>query len=224
MSAPRHRASCASAVVALLAALALAGPAAARTDTISTVAGTGANGFSGDGGPATAAQVGVPVEVERTADGGYLVVTQGTFRVRRVAPDGTIATIAGNGVSSFAGDGGPATAASLNTPNGLAVRPDSGVLIADSGNHRVRLVAPDGTITTVAGNGVAGFGGDNGPATSAQLNFPSGVAVTPDGGFLVVDNDNNRVRRVGPEGTIPPSPATAWRARGAMGAWAPARA
>ena len=140
--------------------------------------------------------------MDALAGGGYLVTDQSNERVRRVGADGTITTVAGNGTAGFSGDGGPATAAQLDTPNGVAATPDGGLLIADSNSHRVRRVAADGTITTVAGTGVPGFSGDNGPATAAQLNFPDSVAVLPDGGFLIADNDNNRVRRVAADGTI----------------------
>ena len=144
----------------------------------------------------------MPVEVESTPDGGYLIVEQGSVHVRRVAPDGTITTIAGNGTTGFSGDNGPAVAAALATPNGVAVRADGGILIADSANNRVRLVARNGTITTVAGTGTPGYNGDGIAATAAQLSFPAGLAVTADGGFLIADNDNNRIRRVGPDGII----------------------
>ena len=169
--------------------------------TITTVAGTGAAGFAGDGGPASAAQLAFPTGVAATADGGFLIADQGNRRVRRVSPAGTITTVAGTGAGGFAGDGGPASAAQLNA-FGVAATPDGGFLIADHGNHQVRRVSPAGTITTVAGTGAAGFAGDGGPATAAQLDFPTGVAATADGGFLIADVSNNRVRRVSPAGTI----------------------
>lgn len=169
---------------------------------ISTVAGGGESGFAGDGGPATAARLDDPAGLAVTADGGFLIADSMNGRVRRVAPDGTISTVAGNGQHGFAGDGGPATAAQLNNPSGIAVTADGGFLIADTTNARVRRVAPDGRISTVAGNGKVGFAGDGGPATAAQLSGPSAVAVTPDGGFLIADTYNNRIRRVSPDGTI----------------------
>jgi hypothetical protein len=171
------------------------------TGTITTVAGTGTPGYSGDGGGATAAQLFAPSGVAALPDGGYLIADTGNSRVRRVSPAGTITTVAGNGTRGFSGDGGPATAAEIFDPNGLAVMPDGGFLIAD-GDYVVRRVFPDGTITTVAGTGVQGFSGDGGPATAAQLNLPYSVAVTPDGGFLIADSGNRRVRRVSPTGII----------------------
>ncbi|WP_051324754.1 NHL repeat-containing protein [Candidatus Solirubrobacter pratensis] len=167
--------------------------------TITTVAGT-TQGFSGDGGPASAAQLTAPAAVAATADGGFLIADQGNHRVRRVSPGGTITTVAGT-TQGFSGDGGPATAAQLDTPFGVAATADGGFLIADQGNHRVRRVSPGGTITTVAGT-TAGFSGDGGPATAAQLDFPVGVAATADGGFVIADTSNHRLRRVSPGGTI----------------------
>jgi hypothetical protein len=174
----------------------------APTNVISTVAGTGVSGDAGDGGPANAAQLSIPLAVTALPDGGYLIVHQGAPRVRRVAPNGTISTVAGNGTAGFSGDGGPATAAQLNAPNAAVMAPDGGILISDSNNNRVRRVAPDGTISTVAGTGSATYGGDGVPAVGAPIAFPIGLAITPDGGYLIGDNDNHRVRKVGPDGTI----------------------
>jgi hypothetical protein len=187
-------------IVGLLLVAASLGWAAAND--ISTVAGTGTPGYNGDGIAATAAQLNGPVAVAPTLDGGYLIADQGNSRVRRVAPNGVISTVAGTGTAGFSGDGNPATGAQLNTPNGVAMTADGGILIADSGNHRVRQVSPNGIIATVAGTGAPGFNGDDIPATQGQLNFPSGVAAAPDGGFLIADNDNNRIRRVSPAGMI----------------------
>jgi hypothetical protein len=122
-------------------------------------------------------------------------------RIRRVAPDGTITTVAGGGAGS-PGDGGPATGAQLFKPSGIALTPDGGYLIADTYNNRVRKVSFDGTITTVAGTGAAGLSGDGGPATTATLDHPARVALTPDGGFVIADALNARLRRVAPDGTI----------------------
>jgi hypothetical protein len=151
--------------------------------------------------------------VVETADGGFLIGDSNDERVRRVSPAGIITTVAGTGTQGFAGDGGPATAAQLSGPDGVAVTPDGGFLFADSFNNRVRRVSPAGTITTVAGNGTAGAWGDGGPATAAELNEPEGVALTADGGFLVADTGGNRVRFVdadlrfprGPQGPLGPA-------------------
>src|SRR5262249_10573732 len=109
-----------------------------------------------------------------------------------------ITTVAGNGRAGFSGDGGPATFAELDGVNDMVETPDGGLLIADMGNNRVRRVSPDGTITTVAGNGEGGWGvaGEGGPATRARLNGPAGLALNPGGGFLVADAGNNRVHLV----------------------------
>jgi hypothetical protein len=169
--------------------------------TIKTVAGTGRYGSSGDGGPATAADLQAPLGVAVLPGGGFLIADAAAARVRRVSATGIITTVAGNGTRGFSGDGGPATAAQIYDPNGVAVMPDGGFLIAD-GDYVVRRVFPDGTITTVAGTGTPGFSGDGGPATAAHLNLPYSVAVTSDGGFLIADTGNRRVRRVSPTGII----------------------
>jgi hypothetical protein len=186
--------------VLLASALLLAAAVPAGADPLSTVAGTGTAAFSGDGGPAANAALNFPVAVVAHPAGGYLIADQVNHRVRRVAADGTIITVAGNGTAGFSGDGGPATAAQLNAPSGLAVAADTSILIADANNDRVRRVAPGGTITTVAGGG--GALGDGGPATSAQLLFPYAIAVQPDGGYLIASTDQHRIRRVSPGGVI----------------------
>jgi len=170
--------------------------------TITTVAGSGGPGFAGDGGPAILARLDLPIAVAMSGDGGFVFVDIGNLRVRRVSPGGTISTVAGNGGRGFSGDGGPATAAQLNSPTGVAVAADGSVLIADQLNNRIRRVSPGGTIATVAGSGAPGISGDGGPATAARLNGPVGLAVTPDGGFVFTDSGNHRVRRVSPRGTI----------------------
>ena len=153
---------------------------------ISVAAGTGRKGSTGDHGPATAAQVS-PGALATLPDGGFLIAETESHRVRRVFADGTITTIAGLGRPGSSGDGGPATAAALAAPSGLAVMSDGGFLIADSANARIRRVGPDGTISTVAGDGRHGTAGDWGPATLASLRAPSDVAAMPDGGFVIVD-------------------------------------
>ncbi|KOG76088.1 NHL domain-containing protein [Streptomyces varsoviensis] len=174
----------------------------AADGTISTFAGTGAAGFSGDGGRATAAQLDRPYGVALDSVGAVYIAEYNSHRVRKVAVDGTISTIAGTGVPGFAGDGGPAVSAQLNHPYAVAVDSEGVVYIADADNHRVRRVVADGTISTVAGTGAAGFGGDDGPAASAELNTPVAVAVDGSGGLYVSDQYNHRVRRVVADGTI----------------------
>lgn len=170
--------------------------------TITTVAGTGFAGFSGDGGPATSAQLRSPRGVAAMANGGYLVADSDNARIRSVAPDGVITTVAGTGVKGDAGDGGPATQALLSAPFGVAARSDGSFLVVDTGANRIRLVSGDGTISTVAGRGSPGYSGDGGPATAAELNAPHNVTALADGGFLIADTGNQRIRRVGPDGTI----------------------
>ena len=166
---------------------------------ISTVAGSN-RGLSGDDGPATDAQLNGVFGVAVTADGGFLIVDSNNSRVRKVSADGMISSVAGS-TSGFSGDGGPAVDAQLSFPFGVAVTADGGFLIADTGNNRVRLVSAEGTISTVAGS-TLGFSGDGGLATDAQLIGPKGVTITVDGGFLIADTGNNRVRRVAADGTI----------------------
>jgi DNA-binding beta-propeller fold protein YncE len=169
---------------------------------IMTIAGTGTAGFGGDGGPAIAARFQYPRGVAAMPDDGVLIADEYNRRVRRVFPDGTIRTVAGDGIAGYTGDGGQARAAELGLPVSVAVTPDGGYLIADALNERVRKVAADGVITTVAGTGTPGVSGDGGPATAAQIGFPVAVAAAPDGGFLVADQYGEVVRRISVGGTI----------------------
>ena len=167
--------------------------------TITTVAGNGVNGFSGDGGPATNASLNVPNGPAVDAAGNIYIADSNNQRIRKVS-GGTITTVAGNGTGGFSGDGGPATSATLYDPN-FAVLDEAGNLyIADYYNQRIRKVS-SGTITTVAGNGTAGFSGDGGPATSAALYYPSGIAPDPAGNLYIADLYNHRIRKVS-DGTI----------------------
>jgi len=169
---------------------------------VSTAAGTGTAGYSGNGGPATSARLNAPTDVEATADGGFLIADLGNRRVRKVSAGGTITTVAGTGQEGSSGNGGPATSALLDAPAGVASTPQGGFLIADAGGNRVRQVSAGGVITTAAGTGSAGGAGDGGPATSAQLNAPVGIAALAGGGFLVGEYRGQRVRRVSAAGTI----------------------
>ena len=169
---------------------------------ITTIAGTGTIGFAGDGGAATAAQISSAGGIAVLADGAVVIADAGNDRIR-VVSTGVISTIAGGGPPrADLGDGLPATAGTLKAPSGVAATPDGGFLIADTADARIRKVGPDGIISTVAGSGQSGFAGDGGPATAAQLAAPSGVAPTADGGFLIADSGNNRIRKVSPAGTI----------------------
>ena len=191
-----------AAAVAVAASLILLAATARADFAITTVAGTGVGGFVGDGGAATAAELNVPYAVASAPDGGFLIADAANHRVRRVGPDGVILTVAGTGVAGNSGDGGPATAAQLTLPRGLGVLPDGGYLIADRDAAVIRRVSPDGMISTVAGTGVAGFSGDNGAATAAQLNLPYAATPLPGGGFLIADRGNHAIRKVDAAGRI----------------------
>ncbi len=169
---------------------------------IQTFAGGDQQGFRGDGGPATAALLNIPLAVTGDTSGNIFIADSFNVRVRRVAPTGVIQTVGGNGQFRFSGDNGPAVAATFAAPFGLTADADGNVYIADSENHRVRRIAPDGRITTIAGNGQAGFSGDGGPASQAALNYPLGLALDGQGNLYLSDNLNNRVRRVSPAGLI----------------------
>jgi sugar lactone lactonase YvrE len=164
-------------------------------DTITTIAGTGELAYSGDGGPAVDAAMFWPTALLLDDDGALLVAESRNHVVRRIASDGTISTIAGNGSEGFSGDGGPATAAQLRQPNGLARADDGTLFISDRANFRVRAVAVDGTITTFAGDGNEGNRGDAGPATKASFGYLARIALDGDG-LLVADQSSSVVRRV----------------------------
>ncbi|MEU7137349.1 SMP-30/gluconolactonase/LRE family protein [Streptomyces sp. NPDC046261] len=170
----------------------------AATATITTVAGTGKPGHSGDDKPAVTSQLSNPRGVALDAGGNLYIADTDNQRLRRVdAKTGTITTVAGNGSQDGSGDDGPAAKAALNAPRGVAVDAQGNVYIADTGNHRVRRVdAATATITTVAGTGKPGHSGDGEPAVKAQLSSPSGVAVDSDGNLFVAEYGTNRVRRV----------------------------
>ena len=168
--------------------------------TISTVAGSGTAGFAGDGAAAASAQLNLPFGVAVDTAGNLYIAEFGNNRVRKVTAGGTISTLAGNGVSGYSGDGGQATGAMLNGPQGVAVDTAGNVYIADTGNNRVRKVAPNGTITTVAGNGIAGFS-DGGSAVNAQVGNPVAVAVDSAGNLYIADG-SARVRKVFASGLI----------------------
>lgn len=169
---------------------------------ISTYAGTGAAGFSGDTGPATTAQIHTPHGVAVDAAGNVYFTDYGNHRIRKIDVSGNIRTIAGTGAPGFSGDGGPATAADLYSPRGIAVDGTGNIFFSDYVNHRIRKVTPSGIISTVAGNGFPGFGGDGGPATSAMLKYAWGVAIDGSGNLYIADQNNCRVRKVSAAGTI----------------------
>jgi sugar lactone lactonase YvrE len=176
-----------------------------RVDTsgvITTVAGTGMSGFSGDGGPGTSAQFATPYCVAADQLGTVYVADMGNSRIRRIDTTGMITTIAGSAASGPSGDGGAATSAQLASPYGVAVDSGGNVYVSDTNNHRIYRVDATGVITRVAGVGSGGLSGDGGPATSAQIATPYGIAVDGAGNLYVVDRNNFRIRRIDTTGTI----------------------
>jgi uncharacterized protein (TIGR03437 family) len=175
-----------------------------RDGTLTVVAGNGISigGYSGDGGPATSASLNYPAGVAVDDSGNIYIADTKNHRIRKVSPQGIMTTVAGKGSRGFSGDGGPGTSAALNQPLSVAVDVAGNILIADSLNDRVRKVGTDGVITTVAGSGVRGSGGDGGPATGAALYAPEGVAVDRAGNLYIADTGNQRLRKVSAQGTI----------------------
>jgi sugar lactone lactonase YvrE len=167
--------------------------------TITTAAGDGTYGHSGDGGPATAAQIGYVFQLAVDA-AGNLFLADGSY-VRKIAPNGIIATVAGSGGWPPDGDGGLATQAAISAIS-IAVDPLGNLYIGEQSQQRVRKIDTAGIIRTVAGNGVAGFSGDGGPATAASLNNPWGISADGSGNLYIADFRNNRVRKVDPAGII----------------------
>ena len=175
--------------------------AGAGSGNITTVAGNGGFSYSGDGGPATQAQFNGPRAVAVDTAGNFYIADTANNVVRKVTAGGSVSTIAGNGTAGFGGDNGAGSSAQLSQPQGVAVDSAGNVYIADTANSRVRKISGT-TITTVAGNGTPGYGGDGGSATSAMLNSPTGLAVDSKGNLYIADLNNSAVRMVTPGGTI----------------------
>ena len=169
---------------------------------ITTVAGNGTGGFSGDGGPAISASLRFPWGVHVDGTGNLYIADFFNRRIRKVDTSGIITTVAGNGTAGFSGDGGPAISASLNGLFGISLDGTGNLYIADRSNHRIRKVDTFGIITTVAGNGTAGFSGDGGPAISASLNGVFGISLDATGNLYIADSSNQRVRKVDTSGII----------------------
>jgi uncharacterized protein (TIGR03437 family) len=170
--------------------------------SINTIAGTGVATFSGDGGPATQAALNIAVDVSADRFGNLYIADQFNHRIRKIASNGTITTVAGTGVPGFSGDGGPAVNAQINTPTGVYADSAGNFYIAEPGNKRIRKVDASGIITTIAGNGNLGYNGDGIPATSASLYSAVRVAIDPSGNVVIADQSNHRLRKVTPAGII----------------------
>jgi len=166
---------------------------------ITTVAGDETRGFSGDGGPATAASLYQPVAVAVDATGNLYISDALNSCIRKVS-NGVITTVAGNTYAGFGGDNIPAISTELWQPLGIALDSAGNLFIADSINQRIRKVS-NGVITTVAGSGTDGFSGDNGPAFNAQLSGPQGVALDSSGNVYIADGGNSRIRLLTPDGS-----------------------
>ncbi len=164
---------------------------------VTVVAGTGFPGFAGDDGQALDAEFDRPSDVFVDDRDNLYIADTGNHRIRRIGVDGTVSTVAGTGVAGDAGDGGLATEAQLNHPTGISMDAFGNLYIADSENHRIRQVRPDGTLITIAGQIFGGFGGDGELPARARFNIPTGIAVAPWGSLLVADRDNHRVREFG---------------------------
>jgi len=163
---------------------------------ITTIAGSGSvNGFGGDNGPAINALLNVPAGVAVDDSGNVYIADENNNRIRKINTAGIITTIAGTGTPGYTGNGGPAIAAKLHNPVGIAVDAAGNIYVADMYNNAVRKISTSGIISTIAGNGTTGYSGNGGEATSAQLFFPSSVFVDATGNVYVGDNQNNVIRK-----------------------------
>ena len=169
---------------------------------ISTIAGTGVAGYTGDGFAATAAYLNAPFGIAVDATGNLYIADNQNFRVRMVNTSGIISTIAGTGVAGYTGDGFAATAAKIGYVQGMGIDLSGNLYISDDGNHVVRKIATTGIITTIAGTGVSGLSGDGGAATAAKINNPRGIKADAAGNIYFADNGNSRIRKVDPSGNI----------------------
>ena len=163
---------------------------------MTSYAGNGSSGFSGDGNKATQAKLNIPAGLAFDKRGNLFIADRNNHRIRRVDSRGIITTIAGTGVAGFSGDGGPATKAQLNHPSGIAFDNKGNLFFSDRSNERIRTIDSSGKIRTYAGNGKEGFKGDSGPALEASLDKPFGIAFDRKGNLYIADRGNNRVRKV----------------------------
>ncbi|MGP8216201.1 MAG: T9SS type A sorting domain-containing protein [Bacteroidia bacterium] len=172
----------------------------AQVQIINTIAGNGSNGYSGDGGAATAAELSFPAGIVIDGSGNVYIADNRNNCIRKINTSGIISTVAGNGTGGYGGDGGAATAAELNYPTGIAVDAFGSMYIADNGNRRIRMVSTSGIIRTVAGG--SGNPDTNGQATMAALNVPYDVVVDATGNIFIADAGDNRILKVNTSGFI----------------------
>ena len=177
-------------------------PEFSNAQNITTVAGNGVGTFAGDGGLATAASLSISWGVAFDSAGNIYIGDGNNARIRKVNTAGTISTIAGNGVTGYGGDAGPAISGKLNFPSGVEADTFGNIYIADANNHRIRKVNNAGIITTIAGTGVSGFSGDGGPATAAQIVFSDGICADQYGNVFIPDPSNHRIRKINTAGII----------------------
>ncbi|MGD0778299.1 MAG: hypothetical protein ABSC05_36415 [Candidatus Solibacter sp.] len=170
---------------------------------LQTAAGNGSPGSAGDGGAARLAQLNTPSACATNSAGDLFIADTANHAIREMNPAGVISTVAGMGAAGATGDEGPAVAAQLASPRGVVVDDMSDIFIADTGNHRIRQVTPDGVIHTIAGSGAPGFAGDGGPAAGAVLNGPQGLFLDGAGDLYFADTGNNRIRRLLPDPAAP---------------------
>ncbi|HXD91717.1 MAG TPA: T9SS type A sorting domain-containing protein [Bacteroidia bacterium] len=173
----------------------------ANAQIITTVAGNGTAGYNGDGGQATAAELYHTVAVAFDTKGNMYIVDQKNV-IRKVNTSGIITTIAGNGTAGYSGDGGPATAATFNEPISIAIDSLGNIYVSDDQNNAIRMINTMGIISTIAGNGTAGYIGDGGQATAAEINSPNGIAFDAFGNLFIADGNNNRIRMINTAGII----------------------
>lgn len=190
--------------------------------TITTITGNGIAGYSGDGGPASDAQINLPTKVTIDASGNVYFIDNGNHRIRRIGLDGIITTIAGTGVADNTGDGGPATDAAMYASSGLALDRFGSIYFGDLTKHTIRKINPSGIISTIAGTGISGYSYDGIPATDAKLNQPFGIDVDDFGNIYVAEYMNNCIRKIDALGMI--STLTGYITTGYSGDGGPATA
>ncbi len=173
-----------------------------QSQIITTIAGSGTAGFSGDGGPATSAKINIPFSVVTDKQGNVYIGDEFNSRIRKVNPAGIITSIIGTGTAGFSGDGGLATAAQVFRPRGVAVDSAGNIYFADAGNHRIRKINTSGIVSTVAGSGTMGYTGDGGPATSAQIAYPQNLSIDSAQNIYINQGLYHRIRKITPAGII----------------------